>query len=182
MKNLTLLSFCVLLINACVSKENETYIVTPSPSQLAWAESEIGLMLHLDMNMYEPETFRYEDASTLPSLSLFNPTQLNTDQWLQAAVSLGAKYAVLIAKHGTGFTLWPTEANDYHVGKTPWRDGKGDIVADFIASCKKYGIKPGVYYNTGANTLYGAQYTRMSDSAQFVYNNVVIKQLTELWT
>jgi len=182
MKNSTLFLFCFLLINACVSKEDETRIVTPSSTQLAWAEAEIGLMITLDMNMYEPETFRYEDASTLPSLSLFNPTQLNTDRWIEAAVALGARYAVLIAKHGTGFTLWPTKVNDYHVGKTPWRDGKGDIVADFVASCKKYGVKPGIYYNTGANTLYGAQYKRLSDSAQHVYNNVVIQQLTELWT
>jgi alpha-L-fucosidase len=182
MKNFILLSFCVLLINACVSKEDVTGIVTPSPTQIAWADAEIGLFLHLDMNMYEPETFRYEDASTLPSLSLFNPTHLNTDQWLEAAVALGAKYAVLTAKHGTGFTLWPTKYHDYHVGKTPWREGKGDIVADFVASCKKYGVKPGVYYNTGANTLYGSNYQRMEDSAQAVYNKLVINQLTELWT
>jgi alpha-L-fucosidase len=35
----------------------------------------------------------------LPDVKLFNPTQLNTDQWLQSITALGAKYAVLVAKH-----------------------------------------------------------------------------------
>ena len=30
-------------------------------------------------------------------------------------------------------------------------DGKGDIVRDFVNSCKKYGIRPGIYASTTAN-------------------------------
>ncbi|MBX2926052.1 MAG: alpha-L-fucosidase [Chitinophagaceae bacterium] len=165
------------------AQKRTAYTVLPSKSHLEWAEAEIGVIIHLDINIYAPETFDYRNKATLPDLSVFNPSRLNTDQWLEAAGKAGAKYAVLVAKHGTGFTLWPSKANSYHVGNTPWKNGKGDIVADFIQSCKKYNIKPGFYYNTNANTFYGAGYNPFESSEkQKEYNEIVLSQLTELWT
>lgn len=157
--------------------------VLPSKSHLKWAAAEIGVIIHLDINIYAPETFDYRNKATLPDLNVFNPSRLDTDQWLEAASRAGAKYAVLVAKHGTGFTLWPSKANDYHIGNTPWKKGKGDIVADFVQSCKKFNIKPGFYYNTNFNTLYGAGYHEFeSPEKKMEYNQVVLRQLTELWT
>src|SRR6185312_5505661 len=76
-----------------------------------------------------------------------------------------------------------SKVNPYHVGNTPWRHGKGDILADFIRSCHKYGVAPGLYYNTNYNTYYGAGYTPFKDSAaRGRYNRAVLAQLTELWT
>ena len=157
-------------------------LVLPTEEQVAWANAEIGVIIHLDINIYAPETFQYNDKNTLPPLSVFNPSHLDTDQWIKAAKSAGANYAVLVAKHGTGFALWPTKANDYHIGNTNWKNGKGDIVADFIASCEKYDVKPGIYYNTNVNTLYGAAFKKFDQDEQKAYNNIVLKQLTELWT
>ena len=160
--------------------------VKPTPQQVAWAEAEIGVIIHYDINIYAPDTYQQSDPASVPDLKVFNPQKLSTDQWLEAASSLGAKYAVLVAKHGSGFTLWPSKAHGYHVGNTPWRDGQGDIVADFIQSCKKYGIKPGIYYNTGWNTYYGANgnanIKNWSTEKKNEYNQVVLQQLTELWT
>lgn len=155
--------------------------VLPTPQQVAWANAEIGVIIHFDINIYAPDTYVYGDSTTLPPLSAFDPTKLDTDQWIKAAQSAGATYAILVAKHGTGFALWPSEANDYHVGNTPWRNGEGDIVADFIKSCKKYDVKPGVYYSVNSSTLYEAG-PNMSDSARKEYNKVVLKQEKELWT
>ena len=86
-----------------------------------------------------------------PDASTFNPDRLDTDQWLRTARSLGAKYAVLVAKHCSGFSLWPTKAHGYNIGNSPYKDGKGDIVKEFVESCRKYGIKPGIYASTTAN-------------------------------
>ena len=155
--------------------------VLPSPQQLSWADAEIGVIIHLDINIFTPDTYHYRQKGTLPPLSVFNPSKLNTDQWIAAAKSAGASYAVLVAKHGSGFSLWPTKANDYTISNTPWKDGNGDIVHDFIKSCKKYGIRPGIYYSVNSSTLYEAG-DNMSDSARKVYNHVVLEQLTELWT
>ena len=51
--------------------------------------------------------------------------------------------------------MWPTRENSYSIASSPYKDGGADIVADFIASCKKYGIRPGLYYSTGCNGYYG---------------------------
>lgn len=164
-------------------QESQSVQALPTASHLEWADAEIGVIIHYDINVFAPETFRYNDAATLPDLKIFNPSRLNTDQWLEAARAAGAKYAVLVTKHGTGFTLWPSKANGYHVGNTPWRNGKGDIVADFIRSCQKYNIKPGFYYNTNFNTYYGAGYKPFPTAEkQQEYNEMVLQQLTELWT
>ena len=153
--------------------------VLPSAKQQAWIENEIGVIIHLDINIFAPETFNYEKKETLPPLTAFNPSKLNTDQWIQAAKAAGAKYAVLTAKHGTGFCLWNTKVHKYHTGNTPI---KKDVLAAFIKSCKKYGIKPGVYYNTNMNTYYDAGYKPMSDADRLKYNQAVYQQLEELWS
>lgn len=158
-------------------------LVVPTASQVAWSDAEVGVIIHYDINVFAPQTFDYADAATLPGLEIFNPSRLDTDQWVEAAMDAGAKYAVLVVKHGTGFTLWPSKADDYGVGGTPWKGGKGDVVADFIASCKKYNIRPGFYYNTNANTKYGSGYKPFANKAdQAAYNQIVLAQLTELWT
>ena len=126
-------------------------LVLPTPTQAKWADAEIGVIIHFDMQVFEPTyTFRTRWGYT-PHPSIFNPRELDTDQWIATAKSAGATYAVLVAKHCSGFSLWPTKAHAYSVAATPWRGGKGDIVADFIASCRKYGIKPGLYASAACN-------------------------------
>jgi len=39
---------------------------------------------------------------------VFDPVKLNTDNWMESMVALGARSAVLTAKHGCGHLLWPT--------------------------------------------------------------------------
>ena len=162
--------------------QNSTTVL-PSKSQLVWADCEIGVIIHLDINIFDPDNFDYKNSQTLPPLKCFKPSKLNTDQWIKAAKDAGANYALLTAKHCTGFALWPSHGNDYNVGNTPWKSGHGDIVRDFIASCKKYNIHPGIYYNTNFNTKYGAGYKPFSTALdQTRYYQMVLKQLTELWT
>ncbi len=157
--------------------------VLPTEQQVRWADAEVGVIIHLDINVFAPGSFDYARSETLPPLALFNPSKLNTDQWLVSARNAGATYAVLVAKHGTGFCLWPTRSHGYHVGKTPWRSGTGDVVRDFISSCRKYGIRPGLYYNTNLNTYLGAGPGGLPGAGKReAYNRIVIDQLTELWT
>lgn len=161
-------------------------LVLPTPRQLEWADAEIGVLISFDINVYEPEYNWRGDWDYNPDTDIFNPTELDTDQWIKAAKGAGANYAVLVAKHCTGFSLWPTEAHDYSVKSAPWRNGKGDIVADFVASCKKYGVKPGIYASSAANGYFKVDNPGLvisGDSiAQKAYNKVVETQLTELWS
>ena len=160
---------------------NAPVAAKPSSRHIEWANCELGVIIHLDIQVFCPDA----QAGKLPPAQVFNPERLDTDQWLEAAKNGGAEYAVLTAKHGSGFALWPTEANGYSVRNTPWRNGGGDIVADFMKSCGKYSIRPGIYYNTGYNSLYGAMSHKVASGRrddQLVYNQVVEKQVTELWS
>ena len=172
----------VLVTAGC--RSGQRGIVCPNEVQREWAEAEIGVLIHYDMQVFHPD-YVWRRYGTHPDPSTFNPTALDTDQWMEAATALGATYAVLVAKHGSGFSLWPTGAHGYSVRNSPWKDGKGDLVADFVASCRKYGLRPGIYANTNANGfLYADRGIVREDGpvSQQAYNAVVAQQLTELWS
>ncbi len=185
MKKFQLLTFIFFaFVTMVIAKDNPS--VLPSKAQTEWADAEIGVLIHFDMPTFEPEYDFRKDWNYHPDLAIFNPKELDTDQWIKAAKSAGATYAVLVAKHCSGFSLWPTKAHPYSVKNTPWRNGKGDIVKDFIASCSKFGLKPGIYASTTANG-----YLRVDNPGRVVsgdhveqqkYNDIVKMQLTELWS
>ena len=158
----------------------------PNPQQLAWADCEVGVIIHFDLQVFESGGDLQGQRGGAPSPAVFNPSRLDTDQWVESAVAAGARYAVLVAKHGSGFSLWPTQAHSCSVAASPWRQGRGDIVGDFIRSCAKYGVRPGLYYNTNFNAFLNVDYpgrVRSGDAAaQAAYNAVVEQQLTELWS
>ena len=84
--------------------------IRPTMEQIEWSDCEIGVMITYDLTVFRPPyEIREHYGDPIPA-SVFNPTKLDTDQWMAASKSLGAKYAVLVAKHGTGFTLCPTSA------------------------------------------------------------------------
>lgn len=125
--------------------KSELSLAKPSPAQQAWQDYELGMFIHFDMNLFMPPGWWHDQYQGWPDASLFNPVKLDTDQWMEAAKAMGAKYAVLTCNHGTGFMLWQTDAYPYGVRQAAWRDGHGDVVKEFVASCRKYGIAPGLY-------------------------------------
>jgi alpha-L-fucosidase len=183
MKPVAALLLSILFLSASCKKSMPT--VVPNKIQSAWMDAEIGVMFHFDMPTFKPD-YKFRQWGTHPDATVFNPSEMNTDQWIETAQKLGAKYAVLVAKHCSGFSLWPTEAHDYSVRYSSWRDGKGDVVADFIASCKKYGVKPGIYASTTANGYLCVDNPGIvqpgSPVTQEEYNRIVERQLTELWS
>jgi len=178
-----LFSFTLFLLSCCLTAQNTT---KPTKEQLEWAACEIGAIIHFDINVYEPDYEWRGQWDYNPDPKIFNPKKLDTDQWVKSIKDMGGEYAVLVAKHCTGFSLWPTKAHDYSVSSSPWKNGKGDIVGDFIKSCKKYKVRPGLYYSAAANGYFkvdnpGLVITK-DKKAQAHYNKVVEQQLTELWS
>lgn len=123
----------------------------------------------------------YDNHST--SLAHINPSELNTDQWCEAAKSWGAKEILFVAKHTGGFCWWQTETSEYSIKNTPYRNGKGDVLKDLSESCKKYGLNLGVYVYPGDDT-WGAGIGsggKTNDTAkQEAYNKVFRQQLEEV--
>ncbi|MGI4830625.1 MAG: alpha-L-fucosidase [Janthinobacterium lividum] len=113
----------------------------PSADQVAWQDLELGMFVHFAPNTWQD--VESDDLST--PLSQIDPKELNTDQWAQTAVALGARYLVFVAKHQGGFCMWQTQTTDYGIRNTPWKDGHGDVLAEVASSCRRYGLKLGVY-------------------------------------
>jgi len=153
----------------------------PTPQQLAWQDFEIGMFIHFDMVTYTGKM----KPRTPADVNIYNPTKLDTDQWLQVAKAMGAKYAVFVAKHCTGFMSWQSDAYPYGVKQTRWRDGKGDVVKDFIASCSKYDIRPGLYASASSNAWWGIDnpgVIKWGNKKQEDYVKACEKMMTELWS
>jgi len=144
--------------------------VRPSERQAAWQELEFTVFIHFGMNTF---TNREWGVKGTPA-SVFNPTALDADQWVKTARMAGAKLLIIVAKHHDGFCLWPSKFTDYSVKNSPWKGGKGDIIAEVAAACRKNGIKLGIYLSPWdiASPLYGTD----------DYNTHFKNQLTELLT
>jgi alpha-L-fucosidase len=115
--------------------------IKPSPQQVEWQDLEFGVIIHFGTNTFLDR--EWGDGTADPKI--FNPTQLDADQWMRAIKASGAKYVVLVAKHHDGFCLWPTQQTDYSVKSSPWQSGKGDLVRLVSDAARKYGLKFGIY-------------------------------------
>ncbi len=123
------------MVGANVSLGN---LARPDRMQLAFQEMEIGVFIHYSIDTYGGK------RGQSPA-SVFAPTSLDTEQWVLAAKAMGAKFVVLTARHEQGFCLWPTATTDYSIKSSPYRGGKGDIVREFVDSCRKHDLRPGLY-------------------------------------
>jgi alpha-L-fucosidase len=179
---LTALALGMLGVGGAASaraQESRPALARPTADQLAWHDCELGMFIHFAPNTWTD--LEYDDLS-LP-LDKFNPDKLDTDQWVAAAEALGARYIVFVAKHAGGFCLWQTETTDYSVKSTPWRHGRGDILADLAASCHKRGMRLGVYVSP-ADRKHGAEVGGKcaTPAAQKAYDALYRAQLTEVLT
>lgn len=119
----------------------QPYGALPTINQVNWFETEYFGLIHYGLNSYEGKEWGYGNADP----KLFNPTHLDTDQWAKTAKEAGLKGLILVAKHHDGFCLWQTKTTSYSIAASPWKGGKGDLVDDFVKSCKKFGLKYGIY-------------------------------------
>jgi alpha-L-fucosidase len=162
---------------------DEPEVVLPSPQQLAYQELEIGTFVHFGPATYTGDS----DMLIVPPAAIFNPEKLDADQWVRAAKAAGTRTIVLTTKHHNGFCLWPTATTEYSVRHSPWKDGTGDVVREFVEAARRHDLKIGFYFSLG-DKHWGCYSTpeplgerhMVGDRAAFL--PVVQAQLTELLT
>jgi len=143
----------------------------PSGAQLEWQDDELAMFLHFGVNTFTDR--EWGDGREDPAI--FSPARFDARQWASAARAGGFRAMVLTAKHHDGFCLWPTSTTAHSVARSPFRDGHGDVVRDFVDACRAEGLRPGLYLSPWDrnNPAYG-------DSPR--YNDLYCEQLTELLT
>ena len=145
--------------------------VVPTQSQYEWHQMELGAFIHFGMNTFTGK--EWGDGTEDPAL--FNPADLDADQWASTLQRAGFKMIILTAKHHDGFCLWPTRTTSHSVVSSPWRNGTGDVVKEVKDACERHNMKFGIYLSPWDRNAksYG-------DSQQ--YNAMFAQQLTELLT
>lgn len=153
--------------------------------QQEFAKWKYGAFLHFNMGTFHDKEWvtGYEDPLS------FNPTSnIDCNQWMKVIKAVGMKYAVLTVKHTGGWCLWDSKYTTHDIASFKnYKNGKGDIVRDFVNACRKHGIKVGFYYcmpgDYSGNSLNGrTDLHGLPLEAQGDYSGFIKKQMTELLT
>jgi alpha-L-fucosidase len=115
----------------------------PSAIQLEWQKKDMYAFVHFGINTYYDQ--EWGTPGVVYDAKMFQPTKLNTGQWVKTFQAAGLKGLVFVTKHHDGFCNWPSKQTKYSVAASSWRGGKGDVVKEVADSCAKYGMPLGLY-------------------------------------
>lgn len=148
----------------------EPYGALPTENQLNWQQMEMYVIVHFTPTTFENKEWGYGDADP----KIFNPSNFDASQIVNAAKAGGFKGVIFVAKHHDGFCLWPTKTTPYNISKSPWENGKGDMVKEFEQATRKAGLQFGIYCSPWDrnNPKYGT----------YEYVKMYREQLKELYT
>ncbi|KAF2513657.1 hypothetical protein EYY60_05370 [Flavobacterium zhairuonense] len=172
-KQLLTLFGCFVFVSMTAQKVSAPapYGALPTEAQLQWQEVEQYVLVHFTPTTFQNKEWGYGDADP----KIFNPTKFDASQIVNAAKAGGFKGVILVAKHHDGFCLWPTKTTSYNISKSPFRNGKGDMVKEFEVATRSAGMKFGLYCSPWDrnNEFYGTpEYvTKFREQLTELYSN-----------
>ena len=108
--------------------------------QQQFLDLRFGMFIHFNIPTFGQNDWPDPDLSP----GVFNPVNLDCNQWAEAAISAGMTYGCLTTKHHSGFCIWPTKTTDYNVMNSPF---KRDVVKEYTDAFRKKGLKVFLYYS-----------------------------------
>ena len=121
---------------------------TTEDLQREFTELRFGMFIHFGIMTFTGAPW----ATPNQDVSKFNPINLDCNQWADTALSAKMKFAILTTKHHDGFCLWDSKYTDNDVASSPWKDGKGDVLREFVDAFRTHGLIPCFYYSIWDNT------------------------------
>ncbi len=139
-----------------------------------WESLRFGAFVHFNDN-----TFIEKEISQNSDPSLFNPRTLDFDGMMAVFKKAGIRYAVLTARHTSGFCLWDSSMTEFDVANSPFQK---DVVALFVEACRKYDTKPCLYYCLWGGDWRPWEWNRQirKEHEKASPNDVILTQLGEL--
>jgi alpha-L-fucosidase len=127
-------------------------------------------MICFGINTYTDHEWGYGDEDP----SMVNPVGFDARQPVAVAKAGGFRGIVIVAKHHDGFCLWPTKTTPRNISRSPWKNGKGDMIREYQRACAALGMKLGLYCSPWDrnNAAYGTE----------AYIDIYRAQLKELYT
>lgn len=119
----------------------KSFGATPTREQLNHFKIGKKAFFHFGVNTFSKK--EWGDGTELESL--FNPTDMNVRGWIRDIKKAGFELAIITAKHHDGFCLWPSRYTEHSVKNSPYKNGKGDVIREFVDACREYNIKVGIY-------------------------------------
>ncbi len=142
----------------------------PTEHQLAWQRMEYYGFVHFGLNTWTDREWGYGDEDP----KLFNPSSFDARAIVRHFKDAGMTGVILTAKHHDGFCLWPTKTTPHNISKSPWKNGKGDLIKEFADACQAENFKLGIYVSPWDRNH--AEYAREG------YVNVFHEQIREVLT
>ena len=102
--------------------------------QQEFVDLRFGMFVHFGLPTFQNADWTDPDLDA----SVFNPTKLDTRQWVETARSAGCKFICVSVKHHAGFCMWNTSTTDYNVMNTPL--GR-DVLKELTTALKEAGMQ-----------------------------------------
>ena len=167
----------VLVFYSFKGKEQESFFPSKQKTEAIaeWESLRFGAFVHFNDN-----TFLVREFSKNTDPKIFNPINLDFDQMMKTLKVAGVKYAVLTTRHTSGFCLWNSKVTAFDVANSPF---KKDVVKLFVDACRKYQIKPCLYYCLwGSKDWNPSNWNPMirSEMEKNTAKQIILTQLSEL--
>ncbi|MCH5232913.1 MAG: alpha-L-fucosidase [Muribaculaceae bacterium] len=132
--------------------------VVPNERQINRLDNPFIAFIH-----FGPNTFTGREWGTgFEDPEIFNPTDIDADQWVKTMKDAGIDMVIFTVKHHEGYVLYQTRYTDHGIMKSPYMNGQADVFRALSDACAKYGMKLGVYLSPAdlyqiesPNGLYG---------------------------